>query len=308
MKTFAIQRCCSTPVFLKQYETSTDAVLRQFGVDVIDIRETGCCGYPLKNINVKAFVLSSARNLALAEKKRLDMITFCNCCYGSLKHVDHLLKSDTVLASEINTKLKKEKLTWQGRVAIRHLLDVLYEDIGLETIRGQLVNTFKNLNIATHYGCHLLRPLNVVGFDNPFSPSKFDQLIELTGAVSIPWSSKLECCGSPLWGVNDALSAGITRKKVKSAVRAGADFLCTACPYCQLQFDRVRRMTGPRPDDAVGPPSVLYTQLLGLCLGLGESSLGIGKNEMNCNGLLNFLTHSEQNGGVPQSTSRPISP
>jgi len=307
MKTFAIQRCCSTPVFLKQYETSTDAVLRQFGVDVIDIRETGCCGYPLKNINVKAFVLSSARNLALAEKKRLDMITFCNCCYGSLKHVDHLLKTDTVLASEINTKLKKEKLTWQGRVAIRHLLDVLYEDIGLETIRGQLVNTFKNLNIATHYGCHLLRPLNVVGFDNPFSPSKFDRLIELTGAVSIPWSSKLECCGSPLWGVNDALSAGITRKKVKSAVRAGADFLCTACPYCQLQFDRVRRMTGPRPDDAVGPPSVLYTQLLGLCLGLGESSLGIGKNEMNCNGLLNFLTQSEQNGSVPQSTSRPIS-
>ncbi len=307
MKTFAIQRCCSTPVFLKQYETSTDAVLRQFGVDVIDIRETGCCGYPLKNINVKAFVLSSARNLALAEKKRLDMITFCNCCYGSLKHVDHLLKSDTVLASEINTKLKKEKLTWQGHVAIRHLLDVLYEDIGLETIRGQLVNTFKNLNIATHYGCHLLRPLNVVGFDNPFSPSKFDRLIELTGAVSIPWSSKLECCGSPLWGVNDALSAGITRKKVKSAVRAGADFLCTACPYCQLQFDRVRRLTGPRPDDAIGPPSVLYTQLLGLCLGLGESSLGIGKNEMNCNGLLNFLTHSEQNGSVTQCTSRPIS-
>lgn len=303
MMKFSIQRCCSTPVFLKQYETSTDAILRQFGVEVIDIKETGCCGYPLKNINDKAFVLSSARNLALAEKERLNIITFCNCCYGSLRHVDHLLKTDTVLAAEINAKLKKEKLNWQGRGEIKHLLDVLYEDIGLEAIRGQLAKTFKGLDIATHYGCHLLRPLNVAEFDDPFSPSKFDRLVELTGAVSIPWRGKLECCGSPLWGVNDDLSAGITHKKVTSAEQAGADFLCTACPYCQLQFDRVRRMTGSRPDKPAGPPSVLYTQLLGLCLGIEEGSLGIEKNEMNCSGLLKFLIHNEHNRRVPQSVS-----
>jgi heterodisulfide reductase subunit B len=305
---FAIQRCCSTPVFLKQYETSTDAILRQFGVEVIDIKETGCCGYPLKNINVNAFVLSSARNLALAEKERLDMITFCNCCYGSLRHVDHLLKTDTVLAAEINAKLKKEKLNWQGRGEIKHLLDVLYEDIGIETIRGQLVKTFKGLDIATHYGCHLLRPSSVAGFDDPFSPSKFDRLIELTGAVSIPWRSKLECCGSPLWGVNDDLSAGITHKKVTSAEQAGADFLCTACPFCQLQFDRVRRMTGSRPGKPVGPPSVLYTQLLGLCLGIEEDRLGLEKNEINCRELLKFLTHGVHNRRAHQSISRQIPP
>ena len=279
---FAIQRCCSTPVYMKQYETSTNAVLRKFGVEVIDIKESGCCGYPLKNINVKAFVLSSARNLALAEKKRLDMITFCNCCYGSLKHVEHLMQTDSGLASEINAKLSKEKLEWQGRIGIKHLLDVLYENIGLETISRQLVKKFVDLKIATHYGCHLLRPHNVVGFDNPFSPSKFDRLVELTGAASIIWQNKLECCGSPMWGVNDSLSAGITRKKVTSAGRAGADFLCTACPYCQLQFDRVRRIAGMRSDDPAGPPSVLYTQLIGLCLGIKEKDLGINENEINC--------------------------
>ena len=281
---FAIQRCCSTPVSLKQYETSTDAVLRKFGVEMIDIKETGCCGYPLKNINVNAFVLSSARNLALAEKKRLDMITFCNCCFGSLKHVDHLLHTDSGLASKINAKLSKEKLVWQGRTEIKHLLDVLYENIGLETIGRQLVKKFRGLKIATHYGCHLLRPHNVVGFDDPISPSKFDRLVELTGAASIPWQSKLECCGSPLWGINDSLSAGITRTKVTSAGRAGADFLCTACPYCQLQFDRVRRLAGLGSEDPAGPPSVLYTQLLGLCLGIKEKYLGINENEINCSG------------------------
>ncbi|MFZ1201547.1 MAG: CoB--CoM heterodisulfide reductase iron-sulfur subunit B family protein, partial [Desulfobacterales bacterium] len=245
---FAIQRCCSTSVFLKQYETSTDAVLRKFGVEAIDIKEIGCCGYPLKNINVKAFVLSSARNLALAEKRRLDMMTFCNCCYGSLKHVEHLLQTDSGLASEINAKLAKEKLVWQGRTEIKHLLHVLYEDIGPEAIRRQLVRRLAGPKIATHYGCHLLRPDNVVGFDNPFAPSKFDRLVELTGAVSLAWQHKLECCGSPLWGVNDDLSAGITWKKLTSAGRAGADFLCTACPFCQLQFDRVRRVAGLRAD------------------------------------------------------------
>ena len=92
----ALQRCCTTPIFLKQYETSTDAVLGRLGVELTD-KALNCCGYPLKNYNYKAHVLASARNLSIAEKRKVNIMTFCNCCYGTLKEVNHRLKEDRTL-------------------------------------------------------------------------------------------------------------------------------------------------------------------------------------------------------------------
>ena len=107
---FALFRCCPTSVYLKQYESSTDAVLTRLGVGVVDIPEFNCCGYPLKNYDFKAYVLSSARNLCLAEKRNLNILTLCNCCYGSLKYADHLMREDASIRDDINTTLQKEGL------------------------------------------------------------------------------------------------------------------------------------------------------------------------------------------------------
>ncbi|HYA03172.1 MAG TPA: CoB--CoM heterodisulfide reductase iron-sulfur subunit B family protein, partial [Syntrophobacteria bacterium] len=220
-----------TSIFLKQYESATNAVLGALGIGLVDIKEFNCCGYPLKNFDLKAYALSSARNLALAEKLQLNILTLCNCCYGTVKHVEHLMKTDSSLNKEINTTLEKEQLTYRGGVEPKHLFQILYHDIGLDTIRQKLVKTYENLKVAVHYGCHLLRPNNVVQFDNPFAPSIFDQLVEITGAKSVPWTAKLECCGSPLWGVNDDLSLDLTQTKLSNARTAGADYLCVICPY-----------------------------------------------------------------------------
>jgi heterodisulfide reductase subunit B len=277
---FALLRCCVTSIFLKQYEAATNAVLGALGIGLVDIKEFNCCGYPLKNFDLKAYALSSARNLALAEKRQLNILTLCNCCYGTMKHVKHLLKTDSSLNKEINTTLEKEQLTYRGGVEPTHLFNILYHDIGLDTIRQKLVKTYENLKVAVHYGCHLLRPNEVVQFDNPFAPSIFDQLVEITGAKSVPWTTKLECCGSPLWGVNDDLSLDLTQHKLTDAQKAGADYLCVICPYCQIQFDRVQRIMHARRTAAPTLPSLVYTQLLGLCLGLDRKSLGLEMNEV----------------------------
>ena len=277
---FALLRCCVTSIFLKQYESATNAVLGALGIGLVDIKEFNCCGYPLKNFDLKAYALASARNLALAEKRQLNILTLCNCCYGTVKHVEHLMKTDSSLNKEINTTLEKEQLTYRGGVEAKHLFQILYHDIGLETIRKKLVKTYENLKVAVHYGCHLLRPNNVVQFDNPFAPSIFDQLVEMTGAKSVPWTAKLECCGSPLWGVNDDLSLDLTQTKLVNAQKAGADYLCVICPYCQIQFDRVQRIMHSRRSGASALPSLVYTQLLGLCLGLDRRSLGLEINEL----------------------------
>jgi heterodisulfide reductase subunit B len=243
----------------------------------------------LRNIDFKVFILSSARNLALAEKKNLPVMTLCKCCYGSLKKADFLMKENASLKKEVNSTLEKEGLKYEGRVEIKHLLSVLHKDIGLEAIKGKMVATFKRLKIATHYGCHALRPSQVVGFDNPVAPSLFDQLVEVTGAESIDWPMKLECCGAPLWGINDRLSMDLTLKKLTDGKKSGADYVCAACPYCHIQFDKVQKMILSQRNVNHPLPSILYTQLLGLSLGIDRKALGLEMNEIPITGIEELL-------------------
>ena len=277
---YTLLRCCTTPIVLQQYEWSTNAVLDKLGIGLVDVKEFGCCGYPLRNINFKAYVISSARNLALAERENLDLLTVCNCCYGTMKHIEELLHSNGSIRKEVNATLEKEGLAYEGDIKPKHLLQVLYDDIGVEAIRKQVVHTFKGLNIATHYGCRILRPSKLIKFDKPNSPTKFDQLVEVTGARSVDWLKKLECCGSPLWGVNEELSLDLLESKLKHARKAAADLLCVACSYCQIQFDHVQKIMVSRRGAEHQLPSILYPQLLGLSLGIDSETLGLQMNQV----------------------------
>jgi heterodisulfide reductase subunit B len=132
------------------------------------------------------------------------------------------------------------------------------------------------LKVAIHYGCHLLRPHEVVQFDNPFAPTKLDRLVEVTGAESIPWDAKLDCCGSPLVGVDDELSIALMEKKIRSAYESGADCICVVCPACHYQFDRVQNMmasAGRQGTKII--PSILFQQLLGFSLGIDKKDIGL---------------------------------
>ena len=290
MMEFALFLGCTIPARLNQYESSSRAVLEKLGVGLVDIREFNCCGYPLRNIDFKIFLLSSVRNLALAEKKNLNVMALCKCCYGSLKKADFLIKENASLKKEVNLTLEKEGLKYEGRIEIKHLLSVLHKDIGIEAIKGKMATTFKGLKIATHYGCHALRPSQVVGFDNAVAPSLFDQLVEMTGAESIDWPMKLECCGAPLWGINDRLSMDLTLKKLTDGKKSGADYVCAACPYCHIQFDKVQKMILSQRNVNHPLPSILYTQLLGLTLGIDRKVLGLEMNEIPISGIEELLT------------------
>ncbi len=277
---FALFLGCQTPIRLKQYEKSSRAILERLGVDLVDVEEFNCCGYPLRNIEFKAFLLSSARNLALAEKKKLDVMTLCQCCYGTLKKAGFLLKENVSLCKEVNTILEHDGLRYEGKVHVKNLLYVLHQEVGVEAIKKNIVKTFKGLKIAAHYGCHALRPSQVVGFDNQVVPSIFDQLVEATGAESIEWATKLECCGAPLWGINDELSVDLTLKKLNDGKKSGAEYICVACPYCQLQFDTVQKKIVAQRGVNSPLPSILFPQLLGLTLGIDREILGLKMNQI----------------------------
>ena len=244
----------------------------------------------MRNMDKKAFLLSSVRNLALAEKEGLDMLVLCKCCYGSLKKAEHLMKEDGNLQGEIKELLSENALKYEGKVRVKHFLSVLYHDVGIEAIKSRISKRYKGVKIATHYGCHALRPSKITEFDDPVAPTLFDNLVEVTGAKSVDWTSKLECCGAPLMGINDDVSMGLTRKKLTDSAKAGADYLCTACPYCQIQFDTVQKMMVSNNGNGEHLASIIYPQLLGICMGIDEQSLGINMNQIDISGVKSFLS------------------
>jgi len=269
---------CNIPIRIEQYAVSATAVLDKLGVQLEEIETFTCCGYPVRNVDEKAYIIPSVRNLAIAEQKGLDIMVLCNCCFASLQKAKSVMQGNPALAAEINELLAKDGLSYSGKTVVKHFLTVLYEDIGLETMRKQLVKMVSDLNLSVIHGCHVLRPREVTKFDDSFVPRITDELLALTGAASLDWRGKLECCGAALAGINSDLADALLNEKVDGALAAGADFIMPVCSYCHLQFDTTQPAI--RQPDADQPvlPALLLPQLLGLCLGIDEQILGLEQN------------------------------
>jgi len=286
---FALFQGCNIPARLIQYADATRAVCRKLDIELIELDQFNCCGYPARNIDQRAFVLSAAKNLAVAEKAGLDMLVMCKCCYGALKKAAAVLGTDPDLQKDINAALRKEKLHYEGRVEIKHLLTVLHRDVGIDNLKPLIAKSFSGLQIAASYGCHALRPSKVTGFDDPVTPHIFDELVEITGAFSVEWARKLDCCGAPLTGINDQLARDMAAQKIASARDAGANYLCTACPYSHIQFDWVQNQMAAETAGWQPLAAILYPQLLGLCMGIDETTLGLSHNRLDLTDIASFL-------------------
>lgn len=266
---------CKIPYYLPQYGSSTAALLNRFGIELLDL-EFNCCGYPVRDVDFQSFLLAGARNLALAEQKNTDIVTPCKCCFGSLKFVEHYLKHRGEIKDQINAILRGEGLQWEGRVKVRHLLTVLHRDVGVDALRAAVVNPLEGLKVAIHTGCHALRPGNITQFDNPLAPCIFNDLVALTGAESVFWSMSTECCGNPQWDKNRKLALKQMQRKLLNAKQAGADFVCTACTYCQMQFEQKNQSEYRLQNGDRIIPAVLISKLIGLSVGLEDEETGIG--------------------------------
>jgi len=269
---------CNIPIRIEQYAVSTEIVLKKLGVELEIIPEFTCCGYPVRNVDEKAYIMPSVRNMAIAEKKGLDIMVICNCCFASLQKARAVMQNNPGFAKEINSLLAKEDLSYAGTVNIKHFLTVLHEDVGIDTIKKQLVNRYTELNVSVIQGCHILRPREVTQFDDSFVPQITETLIQTTGATSLDWRGKLECCGAALAGINNNLAETLLNEKIDGALQAGAQFMTPICSYCHLQVDTTQQNIRANGSDDPLLPVLLYPQLLGLCLGIDEKLLGIEQN------------------------------
>jgi heterodisulfide reductase subunit B len=263
---FALFVGCKIPALVPQYEHAARSVLGRLGVELIDL-DFGCCGYPSRHLRLDASLALACRNLAKASARHLDVLTLCQCCYGSLRHALHLLRHEPGVRVAVAQDLAKDDLNLSETTTVRHLLDILARDVGFDRIRARVIRDQHRLRLAAHYGCHALRPSDVVDLDNPHAPTVFEDLIRATGAAAIDWPRRLDCCGAPLAETNPALSARLREVKLADARAAGADTMCTACPFCEAQLS-------PAAKDA-GLSTLLYPQVLGLALGIAPAKLGL---------------------------------
>jgi heterodisulfide reductase subunit B len=270
MNQYALFLGCQIPARVQGYERSARTVLSRLELPILDIPEFTCCGYPLRNLNRIAFLASAARNLALAEARGQDLLTLCMCCFGTLKKAEQFMEEDPELKARVNAVLAEEGLNYRGTARIRHLFSVLYQEVGLEKIEQAATSSLGKTKLAIHYGCHALRPSDITLFDDAVAPSLLEDLARAVGGSPLAWDTKYDCCGAPLLGIDNELSFGLTRKKLVMAEEHGAEYLCTGCPYCHLQFSNV-----PPSKETGALKPILLTQIMGLAMGATPKELGL---------------------------------
>ncbi|MCK5100772.1 MAG: CoB--CoM heterodisulfide reductase iron-sulfur subunit B family protein [Desulfobacteraceae bacterium] len=268
---FAYFPGCKIPFQLEEYGRSFEAVMKKLDVQLINL-PFNCCGYPARNKSLEISVFSAIRNLAIAEKQGLDIITPCKCCFGQFKHAIYWWNNNTDLRIKINALLENEGLCWNGETQIKHLLSFLYNDVGLLELKSRITRPFSNKKMAVQYGCHTLRPFSITGFDNPNAPTIFEALVNITGFETVEWSKSTECCGNPIYETNKKLSLKILDAKLKSASDSGAQYICNACTHCQIQYNFMDMEQELKKINVI---PILFTQALGTAMGLTRKELGI---------------------------------
>jgi len=284
---------CYVLARMLQYDLSARNIMKKLNVKIIDMSDAPCCGPAIiKSVDYRLASALSAQILAMTEKRGLGtIVTLCPECFSSFIKVNIGFEEDTEFKKEVNDILSSTAgLNYGGGVEVKHLLQVVYDDIGLKKLNEDyIVKKFRGLKAAVHPGCHFVRPSTSCYPDDPANPRMLDELVESLGIESLYWPLKLWCCGAPTLALDRDLSFELAGKKLISAKASGADCMVTLCPYCQAQFDKYQPMIEKKLDEKFGLPVVLFTQLLGLSMGLSPEEVGLNMNRASSNTILNFI-------------------
>ena len=278
---YAFYLGCATPVKALKYEISTRNLAKILGIELVDIPEFSCCGFPVKSMDSFAALLMAARNLAIAEEKGMDIIGVCTGCMAILSEAKEYLE-DEKLRDKVNEKLKAIGVKeYTGRVKVKHFARFLYEDYRLDRIRDKIVTPLASLEFGIHYGCHYMKPTHAHGhFDDPSNPSTVDDLINITGAKTINYPNKNLCCGLTIMGTAEDISFRLAAEKLEYLSSRGVDAMVVACPSCCIAYENNQKLVGKRVGKEFNLPVLYFTQVIGLAMGLSEKDLGFEFNRI----------------------------
>jgi heterodisulfide reductase subunit B len=276
---------CSSEGGARAYTWSTQAVSQALDIELIELEDWNCCGStPSGSIDELGGFCMAARDLALAEKKGIDLVTPCSACYVILNRTNAYLKQYPELKVEVDEALAAGGLEYHGTVRVRHILDVVVNDIGYEAIQAKVKKPLSGLKIAPYYGCQIVRPK--LGFDHPESPQSLDKLIASLGGEPTPFPLKTHCCGGSLIITEEDMALDLVHKILNSASINSAECLITVCPLCQTNLDAYQGRAERKFKTSYKLPVLFFTQLIGIALGLESKTLGLNKNVVAADNVL----------------------
>lgn len=276
---------CSIPTKLPNVEKLALDILPEIGIDLKETDQFSCCPDPiqLQGANQLFWYAAAARNLAIAEEQGMNILTLCNGCLNTLSIVNHKLKNNPERKKKINEILKETGKEFKGTIEVKHLMQVLKDDIGMENLKKMIKNPLKNLKVAGHPGCHLLMPEEILKFDDEMDPHVYDDFIEALGATAIDYVTKIDCCGSSLTlaGAKDATNE-LLKKKLLDIKNSNADIISTACPFCFIQFDTGQLIASREIPELKENkiPSLYAIELLALAMGKNLKDIGFNTHKI----------------------------
>lgn len=272
MAKYALFLGCIAPLRYPGIEKSTMEVAKALNIDMEILEKTSCCPAPgvFRSFDQDTWLALGARNLALAEEKGSQIVTICNGCFGSLWEVADKIEKDEKKKEYANSILKEIGKQYNGGVEVRQFAEVLYTDVGLDAVRERVTNKLEHIKAAVHYGCHYFKPDSIKKLDSRERPKTLDELVEVTGATSIDYRNKNQCCGAG-GGVRARakdIAQAMTDQKLEAMNESGANCIVDICPFCHLQFDQGQQ------DVEQKLPVIHLSQLYVLAFGLDESVNG----------------------------------
>ncbi|GGK27811.1 heterodisulfide reductase subunit B [Caldalkalibacillus thermarum] len=258
---------------------STKKVASALGIELIELEGWTCCGAThLQDVDEQLALAINARNIALAEQLNAPLLTVCNTCTLMLRTAKKTLDENLQLKEITNQRLSSANVEYQGTSEVTHLLWALIQDYGLENLRAKVKRPLKGLKVANFYGCHIIRPQEVLGFENHMNPRSMEMVVEALGAESVEFSQRLACCGFHAVFPAEKEVMRLTALNCLSPKKAGAHCIVTPCPLCQMQLDMYQPDAQKGCRDNITMPVLHLPQLIGLALGFEPEELAINRH------------------------------
>jgi len=282
---------CSIHASAKEYAMAANAVNKYLDVELVEIPDWNCCGAidAVYAYNRLLSISLSARNLAIAENMKMDIVTLCSACFFTLSRANNMLRENADMKSKIDKAINDAGLKYAGGVKVRHYMDILANDVGIDKIRQQVKVPLKDLKVAPYYGCLIVRPTGIQRFDDAEHPTSIDKVIEALGAEAVYYPDKTRCCGASLAITDEEVMMEMTKGPLLTAKNAQADCIVTPCPMCHFNLDAKQKDIESHFEIDIGLPVLYVTQLIGLAFGIPPKELGLHRNVVSPNRILEKL-------------------
>jgi len=277
---------CLAQESAKELDMATRYVCRTLGIELVEFPNFSCCGSGfIDEANEALNIAINARNLAIAEKAGLDMLTICSTCQGML-NLAKVRMQDPKVRARVDGALKPLGIEYKGTVQVKHLLKVITEDIGLPAVKAKVRRPLHGMKVGAFYGCHLLRPADELQSESGEEPHSFEDLLAAVGATPVDYRGRVMCCGFPILFVKPSTANAIAGRQILDAKAHGADAMATPCPLCHTSLDAYQNKASKAVDSPLDMPVFHLPQVIALAFGATPQEIGLSRHLVRTDGAI----------------------